>query len=123
MIRDPDSPAGLLWRMGWLAGTAVPPPPEPVPQPEPEYGVKEVTTWGGRVVARRSLLRDSIRVELDREAQRVYVAAQREVDRQIGAAYGVPPAQVERRVAESNPYHTVARRCVECDCEARRHAA
>lgn len=28
------SPAELWWRVGWLAGTAVPPSPEPEPAPE-----------------------------------------------------------------------------------------
>lgn len=105
------SPAELRWRIRWLAGTAVPPPPEPAPQPEPEPAWLQAPTLAEiEPTPRRgrSLLRDSIRVELRREAERVYVAAQQEMRRQIGAAY---------------PYRTVPHRCAECDCEARRHAA
>lgn len=82
MIRDPDSPAGMLWRISWLAGTAVQPQPEP--EPEPEWNVREVTTWGGRVVSCRYLMETAESV-LAQRAERAYLAAQHEVGRQIAA--------------------------------------
>lgn len=110
------SPAELWWRIRWLSGTAVP--PEPGPAPVPAW--LQVPTLGEIEPPRRSRLRDSIQVELHREAQRVYVAAQHEVNRRIVAAYGVPDAQLGQLRASSFRYVAGPPRCAEC-ARQRRH--
>lgn len=106
------SPAELWWRIRWLAG----PPYHPNPSPHRSQFLRgpKAPTSAEIEPPRRSRLRESIRVELHREAQRVYVTAQQEVDRRIVAAYSAPPAQLGR-------CGQFGLRCVECQRQ-RRHS-